>query len=221
LNRRVAWVWPVLLAAGLVFVAAFRMWSGWATRPMTASPGATEGVIGGGADDAAAAARRLPQLERSVAETRQALADLAAAAARKREQADVLRALRQADQLTECPPFLHEDATVRALQQIIREADGATPAGDDRQARLAAAAAVARERLRTRLTALHDQLRDEVQDLEDRAAALGQRLRIESRDLERLRQQVDRRPGGATGGAKTGGAAPASRLRLPVPGGAV
>lgn len=211
LNRRIAWVWPVLLVAGLVFVVAFRTWSGWATRPMAASTDAAEGVIKGHADDAAAVARRIRQLEAAIEQTQQALADLAATATRKREQADTLRTMCESDQLTECPPFLHEDATVRALQKIIREADGATPAGDDRQARLATAAAVARERLRARLTALHDQLRNEIVDVEERAAVLGQRLRIESRDLPRLRQQMDRRLDRSTTGAEAGSTAP----RLP------
>jgi len=187
LNRRIAWVWPLLLVAGLISVVTFRMWSGWATRPMAASPGTAEGIIGGDTEDAAGASRRLQQLRQSVAETQQALADLAAATARKRDQAETLRHMREANRLTECPPFLHEDATVRALQKVIREADRPVPAGDDGQARMAAAAAVARERLRARLAALERQLRDEISNLEDRAAALRQRLHLESRDLERLR----------------------------------
>jgi len=78
LKRRVAWLWPVLLGAGLVFVVVLRMWSGWATRPMAASTPASEGIIGAGTDDTATVAQRIRQLETAVEQTRQALANLAA-----------------------------------------------------------------------------------------------------------------------------------------------
>ena len=95
--------------------------------------------------------------------------------------------------LTSCPPFLRDDTTVRALQQIIREASGPAQTDADGDTRLATAAAVARERLRARLLTLRDRLGREIADLQARATALRQRQRLQETGIRQMRRQVERR----------------------------
>ncbi len=192
-RRQVAWFWPALLLAGLAAVVAFRMWSGWATRPMVASDTGADGRVAGEAADLAAAGRRLRRLHAERTATAARLADLRADIAARRRQARTLADMLTGQGLTDCPPFLRHDTTVRALQQIIREAGGPSQTDADGVARLATAAAVARERLRARLLALRDRLDREVADLEAQAAALRHRQRLQETGIRQMRQQIKRR----------------------------
>lgn len=192
-RRQVAWFWPAVLLAGLVAIAAFRMWSGWATRPMVASGGRSEGRVAGEAADLAAAGRRLRHLHAQMADTAGRLADLATDTAARRRQIRMLEDMLASGRLTECPPFLQAETTVRALQKIIREAGGAAQADGGRDGRLSTAAAVARERLRTRLLALRGELEREVADLQARADALRQQQRLQEIRVREMRRRIERR----------------------------
>jgi hypothetical protein len=199
-RRQIAWFWPALLLAGLVAVAAFRMWSGWATRPMVASDTVTDGRVTGEASDLAAAGRRLRLLHGRRAATAARLADLRTDIATRRHQTRTLEEMLAGGRLTDCPPFLRENTTVLALQKIIREAGGAAQADAGRDPRLTTAAVVARERLRAKLLALHDQLDGEVADLEARAAVLRQKQRLQETAADEMRRRIEERLDGRTDG---------------------
>lgn len=195
-RRQVAWFWPALLLAGLAAVVAFRMWSGWATRPMVASSNLPEGRVAGEAADLAAAGRRLRYLHAQRSATAARLATLRTEIADRRRQARTLDEMIDGGRLTDCPPFLAENTTVRALQKIIREAGGAAQTDAGRDPRLTTAAAVARERLRTKLLVLRDQLRRETADLDAQATTLRQQQRLQEAGIRHLRRQIDERLNG-------------------------
>jgi hypothetical protein len=90
----------------------------------------------------------------------------------------------------DCPPFLSDDATVRAFQRIIRETEGETDRAAPDHDRLNTAAAVARERLRMKFEAMRDQLVREADDLDAQAEELKVRLHAQSVEVERLDWQV-------------------------------
>ena len=192
-RRQVAWIWPALLLAGLAAIVVFRVWSGWATRPMVASTDRTEGRVEGERADLAAAGRRLRLLQARAADTGRRLADLGAEVAAKRQQGRTLGDMLDGGRLTECPGFLRDKTTVRALQKILGEAGRPAQAEGGRRSQLTTAAAVARERLRAKLSALRDQLAREVADLEARATTLRQQRHLQEADLQRLRRQIDQR----------------------------
>jgi len=192
-KRQVRWIWPALLLASLAAIVVFRVWSGWATRPMVASTDRTEGRVEGDRADLAAAGRRLRLLQARAADTGRRLADLGAEIAAKRQQVRTLGEMLDAGRLTECPGFLRDKTTVRALQKILREAGRPAQAEGGRRSRLTTAAAVARERLRAKLSALRHQLAREVADLEARATTLRQERHLQEADLRRLRRQIHQR----------------------------
>jgi hypothetical protein len=182
---RIAWIWPVLLAAVVLSVVVFRVWSGWATRPMMASADGSEGLVGGSGGDPAAAVARARRLRAEAEAIRRRLAALAAEAVARRDEIRTLDRMLSTGPLTECPPFLRDEAGVTALQKVLREAAGATQAGDDERTRLHTAAAVARERLRARLAALRNDRLHQVSDLEREVASLRQELHLLSPNLPR------------------------------------
>jgi len=192
-ERHVAWIWPALLLAGLISMAALRVWSGWATRPMVASGDGTEGFIEGDGANLAPAARRLRQLQTEMDQTRRRLADLLAEAADKRQQVQTLDEMLTTGRLTDTPDFLRGRTTVRALQKIIREAGGSAFAGSDQESRLTTAALVARERLRAKLTALADELKQDLAECEQRAATLRPQLHFQRASVRRLRGRIQER----------------------------
>ena len=203
LERHVAWIWPAILLAGVISIVAFRVWSGWATRPVVATADGTEGIIEGDGADLAAAARRVRQLQTKVDQAHRRLADLRTEAADKREQIRTLEAMLTTGRLTDSPHFLHSQTTVHALQKIIREAAGSTFVDADREARLNTAAVVARERLRAKLAALADELKQNLAEIDRQAATLRQHLRLQSTSLERLRRQIQERLNPPSGAAAT------------------
>ena len=192
-RRHVVWIWPALLLAGLAAVVAFRVWSGWATRPMAASTDRADGRVEGERADLSAAGRRLRRLSHQLARTRRRLADFQADIADRRRHIRTLDGMLESGRLTECPPFLHDSTTVRALQKIIREAEGPAQAEGGQRSRLATAATIARERLRARLSAMRDRFAREVADLQARAAALRHERRLQEAGLRQLRRQISER----------------------------
>ena len=192
LSRHTAWAWPAVLLAGLLAVVAIRIWSGWASGPTPSMATATDGIVAGRSDDLAAAARRIRLLQDQSGETRRRLAALQSDVSARRQQVRTLDAMLASNRLTDCPAFLRQQTTVRALQKIIREAadSGIAEAAD--QNRLNTAAAVARERLRRKLEALRSQLTDDISRTEAPAAVLRQRLHLQMAELQRLRRQVQR-----------------------------
>ena len=192
-RRHFAWIWPALLLAGLAAVVAFRVWSGWATRPMAASTDRADGRVEGERADLAAAGRRLRHLRQRLTDIRRRLADLQVKIADRRRHLRTLDEMLAGGRLTACPPVLRDETTVRALQKIIREAEEPAQAEDGRRSRLATAATIARERLRARLSALREQFAREVADLETGAEALRHERRLQEAGLRRLRRKVSER----------------------------
>ena len=190
LRRHAAWAWPAVLVAGLLGVVAIRIWSGWSEEAMTPMATETEGVIVGESDGLAALARRIRDLQDTSGETRGRLSVLQKDVGARRQHVATLDAMLASDRLTDCPAFLRQQTTVRALQKIIREAaDSPRPERGD-QSLLSTAAAVARERLRGKLTMLRHQLLEEIADLESQTATLRQRLHLQTTELQRLQRQV-------------------------------
>jgi hypothetical protein len=202
-RRQIAWFWPALLLAGLAAVAAFRMWSGWATRPMVASDAAADGRVAGEASDLAAAGRRLRLLHARQTATAARLADLRTDIATRQHQTRTLEEMLAGGRLTDCPPFLRENTTVRALQKIIREAGGAAQTDTGRDPRLTTAAVVARERLRAKLLALRDQLDREAADLEAQATVLRQQQRLQETAADEMRRRIEEQLDGLSAGPNT------------------
>jgi len=192
-RRQVAWIWPALLLAGLAAIVICRVWSGWARRPMVASTDHTEGRVEGEAAALVAVGRRLRHLQVQLADTEHRLANLQTHIAAKRRQVRTLDDMLGVGRLTECPPFLRDKTTVRALQKIIREAEGPVQAEAGRRSRLSTAATVARERLRAKLSALRAEWAHAVAELKDQAATLRQQRRLQERGVQRLRRQIDER----------------------------
>lgn len=191
LRRHGVWAWPLLLAAGLAFVAAVRLWPGWASRPVSSLASEGGGVVAGDRADLAASARRLRTLQDETGRTREQLAAVQAEAVAIQEQVAILDEMLLTDRLTFCPDFLRDQTTVRALQKIMREAADTAPPQAADQNNLSTAAAVARERLRAKLEALRDQLADRTTALDQQAADLRQRLLLETTELQQLQRKVD------------------------------
>jgi chromosome segregation ATPase len=150
------------------------------------------GLVTGNSNDLAAAARQIRLLQGQVDQMREELAGLQTQIASWHQQIALLDEMLARDALTECPAFLREETTVRALQKIIREADSSPATTAATQDRLSTAAGVARERLRSKLEALRDQLQTQVADLETQADALRLRTHLQSQEVEYRQRQVQR-----------------------------
>jgi septal ring factor EnvC (AmiA/AmiB activator) len=190
LQRHASWLWLAALVVSAVLVASLRMDWGPSGPPQGAEPADTGGVVAAEPSNLAAVARRIQLIQGRAAQLREQLATLQTEGSARRREVAALNDMLAADSFTECPSFLSEDTTVRALQKIIREAAGAADSGAPDYNRLHTAATVARERLRTRLEVLRDQLSREADDLSAQSEDLRQRLLIQSEEAERLDRQV-------------------------------
>jgi hypothetical protein len=219
LQRHVKWVWPIALVVGVLLVVGVRLWPGW--TPHSARSDNGTGIAAAQASDLASAARRIRFLQEQVNRTRQQLVSLQTDAAARRGRVAAINEMLTTDSLTECPPFLRDDTTMRALQKIVREAAESTVAGDAGRDRLNTAASVARERLRSKLDALRDQLAREAADLDIQAEALRQRLHQLGGEVEQIQREIQREiqsrsgrptePGGSSPLADRAPAPPAPR----------
>lgn len=188
LRRHAVWAWPALLVLGLALVLAARRLPTRTDRAVSSRP-ATEGsgLVTAQSIDLASAARSIRFLQNDLARIRRQLAAIQNETSLRRERVATLEKMLADDTLTQAPAFLCEDTTVRALQQIIREASD--PAAPD-QDRLSTAAAVARQRLRQKLESLRDQWIREVADRTTEADMHRERLHLQTQELERLQRQV-------------------------------
>jgi len=183
-----AWACAAALVAGIVVIAVMRLFSVRDERPAPAVAGDGRGIIAVTASplhfearSLASAARHIRLLQESLNDTRERLAKAETEAALLRDRVTALDRMLTEDSLTDCPLFLHDETTVRALQGILREAD---------DNRTDAAATIARQRLRRRLAGIRDQMAQEVADREAVADALHVRLRQQADDLETLQQSL-------------------------------
>jgi chromosome segregation ATPase len=199
LQRHAKWAWPIALVVGVLLVVGLRVWPGGSPRRASSDAGAANGVAAAQASDLASAARRIRFLQDQVNRTRQQLVSLQTEAAARRGRVAALDEMLATDSLAECPPFLRDDTTVRALQKIVREAADSTAAGTPGHDRLDTAASVARERLRSKLDALRDQLGREAADLDAQAETLRQRLQILTGEVEQLQRDIRRELQGRAG----------------------
>jgi hypothetical protein len=191
LRRRAVWAWPAVLVAGLGLILVFRLVDGPSGSSAASPAGGSSGVVAGEPSDLAAAARRIRLLQAQVSQTRDQLAALQTQARNIRQQIITLDEMLAGDSLTDSPGFLRDDTSVRALQKIIREA-ASSPATSDEPDRLGTAAVVARERLRSKLESLREQLTHETAALDAQSGALRQRLRLQSDEVEHLQRQVQK-----------------------------
>jgi hypothetical protein len=191
LKRHAAWIWPVSLAVAAALVLLLRIFPGWPAQPAPGAAGERGGVVSGDSTNLAATARQLRVLQEQVGRTRDQLAGFDAEAAARRRRVAALDDMLAGNSLTDCPSFLQEDTSVRALQTIIREASESA-GGTGRQDQLITAATVARERLRSKLELLRDQLLREIADFDARSEALRARLIQESEDSERIQRLLQR-----------------------------
>jgi hypothetical protein len=190
--------WPVALVVGVLLVVGARLWPGWTPCPARSDSIAGSGVVAGQASDLASAARRIRFLQEQINRTRQQLVSIQTDAAGRRGHVAALAEMLATDTLTECPPFLRDDTTVRALQKVVREAAESTTVGDAGRDRLNTAASVARERLRSKLDALRQQLTREAAGLDTQAEALRQRLHLLCGEVEQLQRDIQRELQGRT-----------------------
>ena len=218
LNRRFAWAFAAGTAAAILAIGGLRLVSSPRGMPAAAEAGdvglvaMTDGRAGlaakGEASDLAALARRLRTLQDDLNRTRTELRQTQAASADLRDRANVLDDMLARDALTDCPVFLHEETTVRALQGILREAtESRGPDGSARPPtptdRMGTGAMIARQRLRQRLAVLRDEMAQQARDLDARADVLGADLRRQADEVERLEGQLMSRipaPKGENGG---------------------
>jgi len=199
LQRHAKWVWPIALVGGVLLVIAVRLWPGGSPCPARSDGGPRSVVAAGQASDLASAARRLRHLQEQVNQTRRQLVSLQTEAAARRGRIAAIDEMLATDSLAECPPFLRDDTTVRALQKIVREAADSPGEGAAGRDRLGIAASVARERLRSKLDALRDPLVREAADLDKQAEALRQRLQLLAGEVEQLQREIYRELQGRAG----------------------
>jgi len=192
LRTPAAWAWPVAIAAGLALVLTIRALSGPGIQPASSAAKESGGIVAAQPDDLAAAARRLRALQGRLEQTREQLAAVQNEAVSRRQQVATLDAMLADDTLTQCPGFLQDETTVRALQKIIREAAAAPDLAAPGQNQLNTAAAVAHERLRRKLEILRDQLLQDAARLEMQAESLRQQLHLQMEEIELLQRQVHR-----------------------------
>ena len=199
LQLHAKWAWPIALMAGALLVVAAYLAPGRSPRAARSDVGPAGGVVAGQASDMASAARRLRFLQEQINRTRQQLVTLQTDAAARRGRIAAVDEMLASDSMAECPPFLRDDTTVRALQKIVREAADSSGDGAARRDRLDIAASVARERLRSKLDALRDQLAAEAADLDKQAEALRQRLQLLADEAEQLQREIHRALQGRAG----------------------
>lgn len=126
LKRHAALAWPALLLAGLVAMVALRIGTDRSTpspaEGRTAEMSADERKAGGGSQDMLnAAARQGRSLQDRISSMREQLEAIQVEVSAKRQQAGELDVMLATDRLLQNPPFLQDDKTVRALQEVIRE----------------------------------------------------------------------------------------------------
>jgi hypothetical protein len=184
-------IWPAAVLAALGLVVLIRLGSG-RTDGTPASADGDRGGIVTAAPDSLATARRLRLLEDEAGRTREQLASVQTESSIRQERVAVLDEMLATDSLTDCPGFLKDETTVRALQKIIREAADTSHPADDNPSRLNTAATVARERLRQKLNGLRDRLNQELGKLESQAQVLRQQLRAQTEALDVLQRQIHR-----------------------------
>jgi len=184
-------IWPAAVLAALGLVVLIRLGSGW-TDGTPASAGGDRGGVVTAAPDSLATARRIRLLEDEAGRTREQLASVQTETSIRQERVTVLDEMLASDSLTDCPGFLKDETTVRALQKIIREASDTSRPSEDNPSRLNTAATVARERLRQKLNGLRDQLNQELGKLESQAGVLRQQLRAQTEALDVLQRQIRR-----------------------------
>jgi len=195
LKRHATLMWPLAVLIILGLLVLIRIGPGWATRPLAPPQAEAHGVVTAGAD-AMATARRIAQLQGEAGRTREQLAAVQTQTSVRRERIATLEEMLASDSLTDCPNFLKEETTVRALQKIIREASETVRPPADDQNRLSIAATIARQRLRQKLEGLRDQLQQELGRLESQAEALRERLRLQTEELDLLDRQIRRQSQG-------------------------
>lgn len=138
-------------------------------------------------------ARRLQSERLALAAARKRVAALLAEAEACDRRAALLHEMLEAGRLTEEPAFLREEASVRALQGLLREVSvRSAPTGAERD-RLSDAEAIARERLRLKLRLLEGAMEAEARRRRDEAAALRAATRGKAEDLRQDRASLLRR----------------------------
>ena len=192
-ERPGVWFWTALLLAALASIVIVRVWSGWAGRPVTSAAADDHGRITADADSLTAMAHRMRGLQDESRRTRDQLTAAEADAEARRGEIEVIDRMLDSGRLTDCPAFLSEQTTVRALQKIIAEANSQPAPGNAPAGNLNTAALVAQERLRRKLQSIREEADEELKTLSRQAQALRELLARQVHELDDLGRELQRR----------------------------
>ena len=194
LARMATWAWVVLLVGGLAAIVLGIQYTSGRSFSAAAAPAGPSGALGNPrTSDLAELARRGREHQRQLLALREQLAGTQGQTDLLHERAATLEAMLAGDSLTQCPVFLQEETTVRALQGIIREAVASDAPGNDAGVnRLDTAATIARSRLRRRLEMLREDRQQQALGLEDLACDLRGRIRQQAAELESFQSRINR-----------------------------
>jgi hypothetical protein len=195
LARVATWVWVVLVVAALGAIILGIQYSSVGPLSARAAPNSADNRPGSpGPGGLADLARRGRELHAHLLSLREQLAATQTQADVLLERVATLDAMLAGGSLTQCPVFLQEETTVRALQGIIREAVASEgPGSGSEPNRLDTAAAIARDRLRRRLEMLRDDLRQQAVALADEASGLRRRIREQAAEIESIQARINHR----------------------------
>ena len=140
--------------------------------------------------DLAELARQVRRASSELTETRCLMAERQAQSKKLRQQIADLDSMLANGNFLRCPTFLWEDAAVRALQQVVREATENHSLSEASRSRLETAAMIARQRLRSKLGALRENMVQSANRLDEETEALRAEIQSESQRENSLHQRL-------------------------------
>jgi len=196
--RAATGLWVVVFIAGLSALVLGIQYASSASSFRLFGASSVEAAASDGAGDPAASnsladlARHGRELQSRLLAMREQLATTQKQVDQLAERTGTLDAMLAGNSLTQCPVFLQDESTVRALQGIIREAiasetPGTAPNGLD------TAATIARSRLRRRLEMIREDLLQQSTALQQQAETLRGHIREKTTEIEAVEKQIRRR----------------------------
>jgi len=135
-------------------------------------------------------ARQVRTASSELTETRCLMAERQAQSTKLRQHIADLDAMLANGDFLRCPTFLWEDAAVRALQQVVREATENRSLSEANRSRLETAAMIARQRLRSKFGALRENMVQSAKRLDEETEALRAEIQSESQREDSLHQRL-------------------------------
>ena len=140
--------------------------------------------------DLAELARQVRTASTKLSETRCLMAERQARSTKLRQHIADLDSILTNEDFLRCPTFLWEDVAVRALQQVVREATENRSLSEANRSRLETAAMIARQRLRSKLGALRENMVQSANRLDEETEALQAAIQSESQRENSLHQRL-------------------------------